>query len=186
MTTAIQNMMSRVAQLQSMTRAAPGFDAALRAASSPAPVRAGMTSPTTRPTSTTMPESARQWAGSIERHAASAGVDPKLLTALVWTESSFSPTAVSSAGAIGLTQLMPPTAELLGVDPYDPEQNLAGGARYLREMLDRFGRTDLALAAYNAGPTRVATAIAAGTGDAVARGYVETVFARYRVLGGTQ
>jgi len=77
------------------------------------------------------------------------------LSALVKNESGGNPEAVSPAGAIGLTQLMPGTAEGLGVDPYDPEQNLLGGARYLRQQFDRFGSWDLALAAYNAGPGAV-------------------------------
>ncbi|MGH3442105.1 MAG: lytic transglycosylase domain-containing protein, partial [Nitriliruptorales bacterium] len=78
-----------------------------------------------------------------------------LLAAVVWTESSFHEGAVSSAGAVGLAQLMPATARGLGVDPHDPAQNLAGGARYLSFQLRTFGSTDLALAAYNAGPGAV-------------------------------
>jgi len=83
------------------------------------------------------------------------GVDPDLFTRLVEAESSFRPTVTSSAGAYGLTQLMPGTAAELGVDPSDPIQNLRGGARYLRQQLDRFGDPALALAAYNAGPGNV-------------------------------
>lgn len=83
------------------------------------------------------------------------GVDPDLFTRLVEAESSFRPNVTSPAGAIGLAQLMPGTAQELGVDPFDPAQNLRGGARYLRQQLDRFGDTSLALAAYNAGPGRV-------------------------------
>ena len=86
------------------------------------------------------------------------GLDPDLFLRQINQESGFNPKAVSSAGAIGLGQLMPNTARELGVDPTDPEQNLEGAARYMRQQMDRFGRTDLALAAYNAGPTRVAKA----------------------------
>ncbi len=84
------------------------------------------------------------------------GVPPELFLALVHAESSFNPNARSHVGAIGLTQLMPATAKELGVNPHDPMQNLVGGARYLRLQYERFGTWQLALAAYNAGPTRVA------------------------------
>jgi hypothetical protein len=83
------------------------------------------------------------------------GVDPALFTRLIEAESSFRPDVTSSAGAYGLAQLMPGTAAELGVDPSDPVQNLRGGARYLRQQLDRFGDPALALAAYNAGPGNV-------------------------------
>ena len=105
-----------------------------------------------------LPEGGAQWAGAIEQAATEAGVDPALLAALVQHESGFDPEVVSHAGAIGLAQLMPGTAQGLGVDPHDPIENLRGGARYLREQLDRFGTPELALAAYNAGPNRVAQA----------------------------
>ena len=79
-----------------------------------------------------------------------------LLDALVWTESRYNPLAVSRAGAAGLGQLMPGTAHELGViNRFDPLENLSGAARYLRQMLDRFGVVHLALAAYNAGPGAV-------------------------------
>jgi soluble lytic murein transglycosylase-like protein len=105
-----------------------------------------------------LPPNGKQWAGAIDRAARAAGVEPALLAALVNHESNFNPNARSHAGAIGLTQLMPGTAAGLNVDPHDPEQNLAGGARFLRSMLDRFGSVELGLAAYNAGPNRVAQA----------------------------
>jgi soluble lytic murein transglycosylase-like protein len=84
------------------------------------------------------------------------GISPALLEALVWQESRWRAGARSPVGAIGLAQLMPGTARDLQVNPHDPHANLAGGARYLREQLDRFGGdVELALAAYNAGPGRV-------------------------------
>jgi soluble lytic murein transglycosylase-like protein len=93
----------------------------------------------------------------INAAATSNGIDPALLKGLVKQESGFDPNARSGAGAVGLTQLMPGTAAALGVtDPTDPAQSLQGGARYLREQLDRFGGDErLALAAYNAGPGAV-------------------------------
>ena len=79
-----------------------------------------------------------------------------LLDALVWTESRYNPFAVSPAGAAGLGQLMPATAKELGVfNRFDPMANIFGAARYLRQMLDRFGVVHLAVAAYNAGPGAV-------------------------------
>jgi soluble lytic murein transglycosylase-like protein len=83
-------------------------------------------------------------------------LSPSLLEALVWQESRWREDAVSPVGARGLAQLMPGTARYLGVNSADPFQNLEGGARYLREQLDRFdGDLEKALAAYNAGPGRV-------------------------------
>lgn len=95
--------------------------------------------------------------GMIEQAASSAGVDPALFESLVAAESSFDPNVTSRAGAMGLSQLMPATARGLGVsNPYDPEQNLMAGAKYLSQMLAKFGGDPkLALAAYNAGPGAV-------------------------------
>lgn len=91
------------------------------------------------------------------RYGRQFGVDPKLVLAVMRAESGLDPSARSPKGAAGLMQLMPATARELGVrDAMDPAQNVAGGTRYLRQLLDRFGGdTELALAAYNAGPGAV-------------------------------
>ena len=92
----------------------------------------------------------------VARLAAKYDLSPALIEALVWQESRWRANAVSPVGARGLAQLMPGTARDLGVNPDDPFANLEGGARYLREQLDRFdGDLEKALAAYNAGPGRV-------------------------------
>ena len=92
----------------------------------------------------------------IDKAAAQNGVDPGLVKAVIKAESGFKPDAVSPAGAQGLMQLTPSTCAALGVsDPFDPVQNVEAGTKYLKTQLDRFGSTDLALAAYNAGPGAV-------------------------------
>jgi soluble lytic murein transglycosylase-like protein len=94
---------------------------------------------------------------AIAEAAALYEVDPNLIRAIIRAESAFNPFAVSRAGAQGLMQLMPAVAEELDVlDPFDPRQNIFGGARYLRQLLDRNdGNVSLAVASYNAGPGAV-------------------------------
>ena len=97
-----------------------------------------------------------RYAAKLAELAERFDLSPSLMEALVWQESRWREDARSPVGAQGLAQLMPGTARYLGVNPNDPFANLEGGARYLREQLDRFGGDlEKALAAYNAGPGRV-------------------------------
>ncbi len=95
------------------------------------------------------------YADMARQAARKNGVPEDLFLRLVNQESRFNPKALSHKGAIGLAQLMPGTARQLGVDPHDPQQNLDGGARYLKMQYRKFGSWRLALAAYNAGPGAV-------------------------------
>lgn len=118
----------------------------------------------------------------IEQAADEAGVDRVLFEALIGQESGFNPSAVSSKGALGLSQLMPSTAAALGVtDPMDPEQNLRAGARYFAQMMRQFGDVRLALAAYNAGPGKVRRAGGVPAIPETQR-HVESVLARAEAL----
>ena len=101
-----------------------------------------------------MPETSQhQFASDIREISMRHGVDPRLVESVIRAESAFNPTAVSRTGARGLMQLMPQTAAMLGVrDSFDPRQNIEGGVRHLRYLLDRYpGNVPLAVAAYNAG-----------------------------------
>lgn len=128
---------------------------------------------------------AAKWQSMVTKHAKAHGVPAALVRAVMRVESCFDVRAVSRVGARGLMQLMPATAEELGVrDSFDADQNIAGGARYLSKLMDRF-KNDmrLAIAAYNAGPT----AVDAHRGIPPfpeTRKYVDRVVAEYRESGG--
>jgi soluble lytic murein transglycosylase-like protein len=112
------------------------------------------TAPGTTGTGTT--GASTPYAAEIDAAAAKYNVDPALLRGLIRQESNFNANATSPAGARGLTQLMPGTAAALGVNPAIPAQAIEGGAKYLRQQLDKFGNDPAkALAAYNAGPGAV-------------------------------
>lgn len=158
------------------------------------PVIAPVTAPVTAPTTpvadpagwaSRLPASGQAWAGQVEQIATEYGLEPSFLGAVFWTESNYQPQVVSPDGAIGMGQLMPATASWLGVDPWDPVQNMQGSAKYFRNLIDRFdGSIELATASYFAGPGAVKNA--GGIPTDRAQTYVNTVLGRRDYLNGTR
>ncbi|MFF2834243.1 transglycosylase SLT domain-containing protein, partial [Cellulosimicrobium cellulans] len=131
-----------------------------------------------------------KYANAVTKYSSDYGIDPNLIAAIIQQESTFNPNAGSKAGAKGLMQLMPKTAESLGVkDRSNPSENIAGGTKYFAEMLKRFnGDVEVALMAYNAGPTRIQKWIDSGKSIALPTetiDYVPKVMGHYQQFTGS-
>jgi soluble lytic murein transglycosylase-like protein len=124
-------------------------------------------------------KSAAQYGDIIEAAAKRFGIPEELIRAVIHQESGFDSSAISSKGAMGLMQLMPETARSLGVgNPYNPEENIIGGTRYLVDLLNQYkGNLNLALAAYNAGPNRVEDEV---PGITETEDFIDSVLKRYQ------
>lgn len=123
--------------------------------------------------------------GLADRIARKYSIEPGLVKSVIEKESRWNPYAVSRSGAMGLMQLMPKTARLLGVkNPFDPEENVGAGVRYLKRLIDYFGDIKRALAAYNAGPTTVKR-FGGIPPFSETRGYVKEIMYNYTGTGYT-
>jgi soluble lytic murein transglycosylase-like protein len=147
--TAVSSIASR-----SYSRSEAGRIVGRSALTSTRPVRAPI-APT--PVDRVSIERTERYGDLVDRHAHQLGLDGDLVRAMIYAESGGDRKAISQSGAIGLMQLMPETAGELGIaDPFDADASIGGGTRYLRGLMDRYGSTEVALWAYNAGPGAVA------------------------------
>lgn len=163
----------------------PGWMKGAYPAIAPAPYTPGCAPQAYRPSGFLRPDAeARRAAyyGMMSAVACEHGIPTGLFDAMIIQESRYNPVATSPKRAFGLSQLMPGTAAQLGVNPYDPTENLRGGARYLRAQLDRFGQVHLALAAYNAGPGRIKGGVVPRIRET--QGYVSSILDNWSRLRG--
>lgn len=143
-------------------------------------VRTGIAPPEPTPRPQDSSVDAASVEGLVETYAQRAALEPRLVNAVIQVESAFDAGARSHKGAMGLMQLMPTTAAVYSVsDPYDPEQNIGAGTRYLRHLIDSMGGLELGLAAYNAGPGAVRR-FGGVPPYPETRNYVESVMRLYR------
>lgn len=127
-----------------------------RPVDAPTPIYEVSGAPSYRTTKESAAGNAERFEALVREHAERQSLRPELVRAVIQVESGFNPGATSPKGAMGLMQLMPQTARELGVaNAYDPDENIRGGTTYLRQLLNKYGQEDLALAAYNAGPGAV-------------------------------
>ncbi len=182
--TSIQKVLSRIEEIKSMTsmhlRNMNGDDSTINSRSKFTEVLDNIS----RPVKTKFISNQTSYdelKDIIDKYADKYNIDQELIRAMIQVESGWHVDAISNKGAIGLMQLMPKTAAALGVDPNDPVQNLEGGIRYISDLTDRYrGDVEKALAAYNAGPTRVD----AGNIPDVSKRYVRNIMAIYNKLRG--
>jgi len=158
----ISAVQSRIAEITGVpasdgTGQSPAFQNALASALGTAAQGALPAAPAQAASLAPAPVPAEQIDALVNQNSTTWQVDPSLVKAIIANESGFDANATSKVGAAGLMQLMPSTAQAVGVrNSYDPAQNVAGGTRYLKGLLDRFnGDVRLAVAAYNAGPGAV-------------------------------
>lgn len=188
---AVQEVLTAVV-LQKQAAAAQSASLPLLGKARPAPspvVASGDTDPADRPTAPEFPCEPlplEVWTPLVRSAAEREGLSAELLAAVIRQESAFRACAVSPRGAMGLMQLMPATAQLLGVkDPFDPKENVDAGAKFLKMLLSRYGgNLALALGAYNAGPGRVDAA--GGVPPIVeTQDYVSDILTRLAEMAGT-